>query len=96
MITTRNFYKFWTRINKRKNVAKWMQEANLILPVNDQLSFGTGPHLCAGIQLARLEAKIAFEVLLGDLQSIEPAIDRLVYGRNFNMRCLANLPVRLS
>jgi len=41
MITTRSFYKFWTRINKRKNVAKWMQEANLILPVNDQLSFGT-------------------------------------------------------
>ncbi|RLC51305.1 MAG: alpha-amylase, partial [Candidatus Cloacimonadota bacterium] len=41
MITTRSFCKFWTRINKRKNVAKWMQEANLILPVNDQLSFGT-------------------------------------------------------
>jgi len=41
MITTRSFYKFWTRINKRKNVAKWIQEANLILPVNDQLSFGT-------------------------------------------------------
>jgi len=38
MITTHSFYKFWTRINKRKNVAKWMQEANLILPVNDQLS----------------------------------------------------------
>jgi len=41
MITIRSFYKFWTRINKRKNVAKWMRETNLILPVNDQFSFGT-------------------------------------------------------
>ncbi len=41
MIITRSFYKFWKRINKRKNVAKWMQETNLILPVNDQLNFGT-------------------------------------------------------
>ena len=61
-----------------------------------QLSFGTGPHLCAGIQLARLEAKIAFEVLLGELPSIELSMDRFVYGPNFNMRCLATLPVRLG
>ncbi len=60
-----------------------------------QLDFGTGPHLCAGIQLARLEAKIAFEVLLGELPSIELATDRLVYGKNYNMRCLESLPVRL-
>lgn len=63
---------------------------------NHQLSFSTGPHLCAGIQLARLEARIAFEVLLGDVDKIEPAIDRLIYARNFNMRCLATLPVRLG
>ena len=60
-----------------------------------QLSFSTGPHLCAGIQLARLEAKIAFEMLIAELQTIELATDRLVYGRNFNMRCLATLPVRV-
>jgi cytochrome P450 len=60
-----------------------------------QLGFGTGPHLCAGIQLARLEARIAFEVLVETLPFIAAAGDRFVYGPNFNMRCLERLPLRL-
>jgi len=41
MSTIRSFYQFWIKINKRKNVTKWMKGINLELPVNDQLEFGT-------------------------------------------------------
>jgi len=41
MSTIRSFYQFWIKINKRKNVTKWMKRINLELPVNDQLEFGT-------------------------------------------------------
>lgn len=37
---------------------------------NRHLAFGFGPHLCAGAPLARNEARIAFEVLLGRLADI--------------------------
>mgnify|MGYP001826819806 FL=1 len=60
-----------------------------------QLAFGTGPHMCAGIQLARLEASIAFETLFETVPEIEAMSDRFVFGPNFNMRCLEALPVRL-
>ena len=39
------------------------------------LTFGTGPHFCVGAEMARVEAKVAFEVLLGRLDAI-----RLVDG----------------
>lgn len=61
-----------------------------------QLGFVTDPHLCAGIQLARLEAKIAFEALLENVSNIELATEKLVYGKNYNMRCLARLPIRVG
>jgi cytochrome P450 len=60
-----------------------------------QLAFGTGPHLCAGIQLARLEGRIAFETLFETVSDIEAMSDRFVVGPNFNMRCLETLPIRL-
>ena len=37
---------------------------------NRHLAFGFGPHLCAGAQLARAEARIAFEVLLERLLDV--------------------------
>ncbi|WP_419907490.1 cytochrome P450 [Hoeflea sp.] len=58
-----------------------------------QLSFGTGPHLCAGVQLARFEAKLAFEVLLERAQTITLKTSDLVHTPNFNMRCLKALPI---
>ncbi len=38
--------------------------------VRQHMGFGHGPHFCAGAELARLEARIAFETLLGRLQDI--------------------------
>ena len=46
--------------------------------VRQHMGFGYGPHFCAGAELARLEARIAFETLLERLDDIEldePASD---------------------
>lgn len=53
---------------------------------NHHLSFGTGTHLCAGIQLARFEAKVAFEFLLPYLDRFELLEDNVVWADNLNLR----------
>ena len=60
-----------------------------------QLAFGTGPHQCAGIHLARFEAGIAFEEVLRSLTDIEAQTLDLRHTNNFNMRCLERLPIRI-
>ncbi|MEO3758936.1 cytochrome P450 [Mycobacterium sp. B14F4] len=42
---------------------------------NPHIAFGCGEHACLGAQLARLEARILFEILLGAYPSIELAGD---------------------
>jgi len=39
--------------------------------VRKHMGFGYGPHFCAGAELARLEARIAFELLLERLDDLE-------------------------
>jgi cytochrome P450 len=41
--------------------------------VRKHLTFGVGPHFCAGAEMARVEARVAFEVLLGRLDHIRLA-----------------------
>ncbi len=82
--------------NRDPDVFDQPDRFNIMRSPLHQLGFGTGPHLCAGIQLARLEAKIAFEALLENVPNIELATEKLVYGKNYNMRCLAQLPIRVD
>lgn len=62
---------------------------------NHQLGFGTGPHMCGGIQLARFEARVAFEYLLETLSVFDVKTDTLNFSPNFNMRGLSTLPMRV-
>ena len=71
-------------------------EVDIGRPANAQLTFGSGPHVCIGAPLARLEAQIAFSALLDRYGSIELTgepewrLDRL------NARGLGRLPVRVG
>ncbi|MFF8784882.1 cytochrome P450 [Streptomyces sp. NPDC015125] len=63
------------------------------------LSFGHGPHHCLGAPLARVEARIAFEVLLTRFPGIRPGVDSwdaLNWRRTRLLRGPANLPVILD
>jgi len=63
---------------------------------NFHLTFGHGHHHCVGSELARLEARMAFTILLTELKTLELLPVDLRHRENFNMRCYQTLPVRLS
>jgi cytochrome P450 len=62
----------------------------------EHLSFGGGVHYCLGASLARLEAQVAFEVLLERLEDIQMAPGaELEYRMNPGFRGLQSLPVQV-
>jgi len=63
---------------------------------NDHLSFGFDRHMCLGAQLARLEAQIAFRVLLERLPSLTLVSDPIEWNCNVGLRGLKSLHVRWS
>lgn len=60
------------------------------------LAFSAGPHHCMGKTLATVEAGTLFGELLRRYRTIELACDDPPYGDHFNLRTLANLPIRLA
>jgi cytochrome P450 len=62
--------------------------------VRNHLAFGYGPHLCIGLQLARLEAATALEVLLPRYPALRLTDERLRWGGHAMLRSLVSLPVR--
>ena len=63
---------------------------------NPHLSFGFGPHFCLGAHLARLEARVAFEELLGRFDVIRPDPARPPRRQQGVVDALAELHVRLA
>ncbi len=57
------------------------------------LSFGRGVHHCLGAPLARLEARIALEVLLERYSTMRLLTDRPAFRRGIVLRGLESLPV---
>ena len=59
------------------------------------ISFGRGIHHCLGAPLARLEARVALEVLLERYASLRLTRKRPVFRRAIVLRGLEALPVRV-
>jgi cytochrome P450 len=56
---------FYASANRDDTVWDRPEELDVLRPVDPMhLAFGSGPHLCLGLHLARLEARVVFEELL--------------------------------
>jgi cytochrome P450 len=60
----------------------------------DQLGWGTGPHMCVGMHLAKLEMELLLEALLDHVETIEA--DEPVFGANAGLYGIDRLPMRLT
>ena len=65
-------------------------------PKSPHMSFGAGPHVCLGLQLARLEARILSEAMLARYSSIDLTGATLEFGPNLNLRTYARLPIAFT
>ncbi len=63
---------------------------------NNHVAFGRGIHFCLGAPLARLEGRVAIEVLLERYPSLGLVSDRPAYRTSVVLRGLENLPVRAA
>lgn len=61
---------------------------------NPHLGFGHGIHYCVGAPLARMEARVAFEVLMERFPDLDLAASEPLWREDF-LRGLLTLPVRL-
>ena len=68
---------------------------NISRSPNRHLSFGLGIHICAGINLARLEAKIAFSGLLSSFREIN-LLKRPNIANRIRFREIKELHVEVS
>ena len=59
----------------------------------DHISFGRGIHYCLGAALARLEGRIAFEMLLERFDSLRLLTERPAFRYSIVLRGLESLPV---
>ncbi|GAC1328492.1 MAG: cytochrome P450 [Beijerinckiaceae bacterium] len=62
---------------------------------NRHLAFGTGVHACAGMSLARMEARVAIGKLVARFAEIEPA-GKPMRGNRARFRGFSRYPVRLA
>lgn len=60
------------------------------------LAFGCGPHLCLGMHIARLEARVGLEEFFARVDDFEVDVDRAVQLRTEFVQGFKSLPVRFT
>jgi cytochrome P450 len=65
-------------------------------PQPPSLAFGSGPHLCLGRNMARVELQIALETLYRDLPPWELDEGGCVHRPSVNWRGMLSVPIRIS
>jgi cytochrome P450 len=68
-------------------------QLDIVRKPNRHLAFGHGLHYCVGAALARLEAQIAVNTVLGSLPKLRLETEDLEWNRNLTLRGLKSLPV---
>lgn len=85
----------YTSANRDEAVFADPQTFDVRRSPNPHLSFGAGGHFCLGAHLARLEAKVFFEELLGTMGTIELTGEPARIRSNLN-NGFKHMPVRLA
>jgi cytochrome P450 len=85
---------YYTSANRDERVFADAQRFDLRRNPNPHLSFGIAEHFCLGVHLARLEARVFFEELLGTFADIELTDEPKRTRSNLN-NALKSMPVRL-
>ncbi len=60
----------------------------------DQLGWGAGPHVCAGLHLAKLEMQVLLEAMIENVERLEA--DEPVVSANRGLYGLESLPMRMT
>jgi cytochrome P450 len=88
---------FWfSSANRDEEVFEDAMRVDLMRTPNKHLAFGhSGPHLCLGMWLARLEVRIFFEEMAKRISSVEGAGVQKFVRSNF-VGGIKSLPVRIK
>ena len=63
---------------------------------NPHLAFSTGTHFCLGINLAKLEGNVVFDLLLDELPQLDFSEDDLVWGESPMRPLITSMPVTVG
>jgi cytochrome P450 len=81
--------------NRDQTAFKRAEEFDIARNPNRHLAFAAGPHQCAGMNLARMEARIALGALIRRFPDFELA-DNPVRSRRVRFRGFSSLPIQLQ
>ena len=87
---------WWSSANRDETMFDDPMRVNLMRNPNKHMSFGqSGPHVCLGMWLARLEVRVLFQELCKRLKSIEANGEQKFLRSNF-VGGIKELPVRVK